>query len=122
VNLASLAGGSPALFGWVSNWVRAARLIRVRPYQSACYECVREAQPEQIETDGPVRVAWFGAMHDSELFAAAVARMAVRTLLKEPASTENPDHVVLRYGGVVPVANVVEVSRRRNCARCGGSR
>jgi hypothetical protein len=119
VNLAALGRPCPAIFGWVSNGVRGARLFRLRPGASACYECVRESEPTPIESDGRIRGTWQGAMHDAELFAAAVARMAVRTLLGEAASAENPDHVVLRYGGVVPTATTLEIPRRRSCDRCG---
>jgi len=121
VNLAALGRPCPAIFGWVSNGVRGARLFRLRPGASACYECVRESEPTPIESDGRIRGTWQGAMHDAELFAATVARMAVRTLLGEAASAENPDHVVLRYGGVVPTATTLEIPRRRSCDRCGSA-
>jgi hypothetical protein len=112
----------PAVFGWVSNNVKAARLFRVRPLETACYECVRQSGPERIPSDGLVPVGtetpWSGSVIDTDLFAAAVAKMAVRTLAGEPTSNLNPDHIVLRYGGPVPIARPVHIPRDPRCPVC----
>ncbi|HAF08738.1 MAG TPA: hypothetical protein DCK98_01475 [Chloroflexi bacterium] len=121
-NAAACFLNQPAVFGWVSNNVRAARLFRVRPLETACYECVRQAGPERIPSDGLVPVGtetpWSGSVIDVDLFAAAVAKMAVATLLGEPTSATNPDHVVLRYGGLVPVASRITIARDPHCRVC----
>jgi len=94
----------------------------VRPLETACYECVRQAGPERIPSDGLVPVGtetpWSGSVIDVDLFAAAVAKMAVATLLGEPTSATNPDHVVLRYGGLVPVASRITIARDPHCRVC----
>ena len=120
-NLAALILKTPALFGWVSNGVVAGRIFRVRPGHSACYECVREAEPAQIPSRGPVPMEphpWSGAYFDIEAFAAAVTRAAIRTLLREPVSRANPDHVVLTFGGAVPTARQVHIPRDADCPVC----
>lgn len=124
-NLAALALEIPALFAWVSDGVTAGRILRVRPYQSPCYHCAREAELPAI-SDRPVptapETAWQGASFDCDAFAAAVARIAVLTLAGEPVSEANPDHVVLRFGGVAPVAEPVLLARDPRCAVCGTGR
>lgn len=121
VNLAALARPCPAIFAWLSNGVQAARLIRVRPYESACYECVRSAEPAPLDAIGPIApgATWVGATFDVEVFAGAVARMAARTLRGEPVGRGNPDHVVLRFGSVAPTERALTIERRANCFRCG---
>jgi len=93
-NLAALALEKPALFAWVSTGVAAGRIFRVRPYQSPCYHCVREAGLVPIPSRGPVpmdpEIAWFGASFNVDAFAAAVARIAVLTLAGETVSATNP--------------------------------
>lgn len=112
---------SAALFAWVSNGVLGARIVRVRPWRSACYLCVRQASPRPIPTSGLIveRSLWRGAAHDLELFAAAVARAAVLTLIGEPVSAANPDHVVLRFGGPVPACERIAIPRDPSCEDCG---
>lgn len=121
-NIASLLLGRPAIFAWVSNGVVAGRIIRVRPDASACYECVRTAAPDQIHSQGEVPTgreqAWLGAGFNVDTFASAVSRLAVLTLAGEPVSSTNPDHVVLDFGGVVPVSRAIHIDRDPNCAVC----
>jgi molybdopterin/thiamine biosynthesis adenylyltransferase len=121
-NAASLILQRPAIFAWVSNGVHAGRIIRVRPGESPCYDCVREAAPDPIRTSGPAPVGaenpWTGASFDIDTFACAVARMAVLTLVGEPISARNPDHFVLNFEGVVPTARRVEIPRDPRCAWC----
>jgi Dinucleotide-utilizing enzymes involved in molybdopterin and thiamine biosynthesis family 2 len=121
-NVAALARDCPVIYGWVSHGVLGARLFRVRPYASACYECMCEASPIPIPALGRITSTWAGAMYDSERFAATVAKMAVLTLLGEPVSETNPDHVVLRYDGVRTTTETIEIPRRRSCELCGGVR
>lgn len=121
VNLAALATPCDAIFAWLSNGVVAARMIRVRPYASACYECVRSAQPARLDAVGPIPPGgtWLGATFDVEAFAGAVARMAARTLRGEAVGPTNPDHVVLQFGSVAPTQRAVAIERRADCYRCG---
>jgi hypothetical protein len=125
-NLAALALEKPALFAWVSNGVAAGRIFRVRPYQSPCYHCVREAGLVPIPSRGPVpmdpEIAWFGASFNVDAFAAAVARIAVLTLAGETVSATNPDHVVLHFGEVVPREKRIDLARDPRCAICGTGR
>jgi molybdopterin/thiamine biosynthesis adenylyltransferase len=122
-NLAALILDRPALFAWVSMGVIAGRIVRVRPGESACYECVREAAPNEIPSLGgtPVDAAipWPGSVLDTTAFAAAVARSAVLTLIGEPVSTTNPDHVVLNFSGLAPTTRSIEITRDPRCSRCG---
>ncbi|HET7769299.1 MAG TPA: ThiF family adenylyltransferase [Chloroflexota bacterium] len=122
-NFAALALEVPALYAWVSDGVQAGRILRVRPYQTPCYHCVREAELPMI-SERPVGAdtAWEGASFDCDAFAAAVARIAVLTLANEPVSEANPDHAVLRFGGVAPVAQPVRLARDPRCAVCGSGR
>ncbi len=131
-NIAALALGRPAIFAWVSNGIKAGRCLRIRPgvpgarptkSGTACYECVRKAAPRRIPSAGPAPrdlvTPWTGAVHDAQLFAAAVTRLAVLTLAGAPVSDRNPDHAVLRFGGVVPTVEIVRIPRDRDCAVCG---
>lgn len=121
-NRAALVLGRPAIFAWVSNGVAAGRILRVRPFASACYECVRDSEPEPINSGGPAPVGdelpWTGSVVDVEAFAAAVAQLAVRTLIGDPVSTGNPDHVVLDFAGMVPTMASLVVERDETCAEC----
>jgi molybdopterin/thiamine biosynthesis adenylyltransferase len=121
-NRAALVLGKPAIFAWVSNGVAAGRILRVRPFDSACYECVRDSEPEPINSRGPVPVGdelpWTGSVVDVEAFAAAVAHVAVRTLLGDGVSAANPDHLVLDFAGLVPTTATVVVERDATCAEC----
>lgn len=120
-NAASLVLGRPAIYAWVSNGVYAGRILRVRPDETACYDCVREAMPEAIPTSGRVTGGedpWEGCVFDTDLFASAVARAAVLTLVDEPVSDENPDHFVLEFDGPVPRARQVRIPRDPSCWWC----
>lgn len=119
-NIAAVALGKPAIYVWVSNGILAARIIRVRPRQSACYECVRESAPKDLPGlphDDPR--SWEGHFFDIQPVAAAVVRLAFRTLLKEPGPEADPDHVVLRFGGVVPTARAISIALDPQCRVCG---
>jgi len=123
-NLAALILDRPAIFAWVSMGVVAGRIFRVRPGKSACYECVREYGPIPIPSDGftpaPGERPWEGSVLDTTAFAAAVARSAVLTLIGDPVSATNPDHIVLNFdGGFVPTSQSVAIARDRRCSRCG---
>ena len=122
-NLAALLMDCPAIFAWVSMGVTAGRIFRVRPGKSACYECVREAEPEPIPSRGLASAygatAWPGSVLDTTAFAAAVARSAVLTLIDEPVSPRNPDHTVLTFGGLAPTTELIEIPRDPRCSRCG---
>jgi hypothetical protein len=93
------------------------------PYRTACYECLRQSSPPRIASHGLVPTAvdqpWAGSSLYTEAFAAIVARTAVFTLAEEKVSLRNPDHVVLRFGGVAPVARVQPNRRDRKCEACG---
>jgi molybdopterin/thiamine biosynthesis adenylyltransferase len=120
-NLAALRLGVPALFAWVSRGVVAARIFRVRPFESACYECVRESAPATIRAYGRTRgefFPWTGSIVDVEAFAAVVAQTAIRTLRRLPASHWNPDHVLLDFGGLTPRARRVDIARDPRCRVC----
>lgn len=132
-NIAALALSRPAIFAWVSQGIKGGRILRIRPGSpggraakggSACYECVRNAAPRRIPSAGPAphgtAIPWTGAVHDAGIFAAAVTRTAVLTLAGAPVSDRNPDHAVLRFGGVVPTAGIVRIPRDPDCAVCGG--
>jgi molybdopterin/thiamine biosynthesis adenylyltransferase len=123
-NLAALALGVPALYAWVSQGVVGARIVRVRPYESACYECLREARPPRIRSLGDVprrrpEDTWDGALFDVEAVAAAVVRIAVLTLASTPVSAQNPDHVVMTLRGVTPRSRRVRIDRDPACRVCG---
>ena len=121
-NAAAIIQNVPALFAWVSNGILAGRILRVRPGDSACYNCVREAAPAPIRTSGPLPTdgehAWTGACFNADTFASAITRAAVLTLAEEAVSQRNPDHVVLDFEGVVPVAKQVNVLRDPGCSWC----
>jgi hypothetical protein len=120
-NRAALVLGHPAIFAWVSNGVWAGRIFRVRPFETPCYECVRQSEPAPLHSLGWLGPAepWTGSVIDVECFAAAVAQTAVRTLLGQPSSERNPDHVVLDFLATVPLATPVLIERDRDCAECG---
>jgi molybdopterin/thiamine biosynthesis adenylyltransferase len=122
-NRAALVSGQPAIFAWVSNGVGAGRIFRVRPFASACYECVRDSEPAPIDSVGFVPVGnelpWTGSVIDVDAFAANVAQMAIRTLRADPVSPANPDHIVLDFAGLVPTATSVLIKRDHACAECG---
>jgi molybdopterin/thiamine biosynthesis adenylyltransferase len=121
-NIAAQILGRPALFAWISNGVLAGRIFRVRPGESACYECVRSAAPAPIGSSGPIptapEAAWDGACFNVDAFASAVSRLAVLTLVGEPVSSRNPDHVVLDFGGVAPTTHEVQINRDPRCSVC----
>jgi hypothetical protein len=62
---------------------------------------------------------WTGSVIDVDAFAATVAQMAIRTLKADPVSPANPDHIVLDFAGIVPVAASVHIKRDPTCAECG---
>lgn len=120
-NLAALRSNTPAIFAWVSYGVAAARIFRVRPFASACYECVREAYLPRLPTADrwfDRGRPWVGSVIDVDAFAAAVAQVAVKTLRKLPVSKENPDHVVLAFDGLTPQARRIRVARDQRCRLC----
>lgn len=121
-NAAALLLSKKALFAWTSNGVLAGRIFRVRPFESACYECMRDAEPTPIRSMGVVPTApeeaWDGACFDVDTFSSAVTRLAVLTLAGAPVSATNPDHVVLDFGGVTPKSHVVHISRNPLCEVC----
>jgi hypothetical protein len=59
-----------------------------------------------------------GSGHDSCSLADVVARSAVLTLIGEPVSAANPDHVVLNFGGLAPTRRSIEIPRDPRCSRC----
>jgi len=123
-NVAALSLGVPVLYAWVSQSVVGARIVRVRPYATACYECLREARLPRIRSRGDVPTTgpedtWDGALFDVEAVAAAVVRVAVLTLTGKPLSAQNPDHVVLTLRGVTPHRRTVRVERNPACRVCG---
>ena len=121
-NLAALRLEVPAVFAWVSYGVAAGRIFRVRPFASACYECVRESSPETIRTYGRVEPGthrpWVGSVIDVEAFASTVAQVAVRTLRGDGVSHANPDHLLLDFGGLSPRPRRVDVPRDARCRVC----
>lgn len=123
VNAAAVARKVPAIFAWVSDEVTTARLFRVIPGVTPCYRCLQEQEiPELVGEDGRrlnERPVWVGRYQDILSVTAAVARMAVRTLLGEARSRRNPDHVILKFGGVVPNSRTMSFRRDPECAVCG---
>lgn len=128
VNLAALALERPALYAWTSGGVAAARIFRVVPDRTACYRCVQYARPAPIaaahatQTDLPGEFIWNGANFNIDAVASAATRMAVRTLLLHESTAGDPDHIVLSFGGPVPVARSVEIARDPKCELCGMGR
>jgi len=121
-NIAALRLGVPAIFAWVSNGVAAARIFRVRPFASACYECVRESGPPVIRSYGRIQPGdvrpWRGSVLDVEAFASTVAQVTVRTLRGDAVSHANPDHLLLDFGGLTPRARRIDIPRDPRCPRC----
>lgn len=122
-NLAAVALDRPAIFAWTSNGVLAARIFRVVPGRTACYACVREAEPPPLRSartvDGwPEEFVWNGANFNLEVIASATARMAVRTLVGHAPGRDNPDHVVLEIAGALPRVRHLDLERRMDCEVC----
>jgi molybdopterin/thiamine biosynthesis adenylyltransferase len=122
-NLAAVALGRPAVFAWTTNDARSARVFRVAPRTTACYECVCTARPRPMPDRARSAAAlaegtWDGANFHLEMITAAASRMAMRTLLGNPAWPANPDHVVLDLTGVVPSSRSVHLPRDPGCVVC----
>jgi molybdopterin/thiamine biosynthesis adenylyltransferase len=122
-NLAAVAIGRPAMFAWTCSEADSARIFRVVPRSTACYECVCGARPRPMTDRARSALAiaegtWDGANFNIEMIAAAAARMAMRTVLGHSASPTNPDHVLLRLIGATPSSQSLEIRRDPNCAVC----
>jgi molybdopterin/thiamine biosynthesis adenylyltransferase len=122
-NLAAVALGRPALFAWTTNDAQSARIFRVVPRSTACYECVCTARPRPMPDRARSAAAlaegtWDGANFNLEMITAAASRMALRTLLGHVLLPTNPDHVVLDLTGVVPSSRSVHLPRDPGCAVC----
>ena len=122
VNAAALSLGVPALYAWMTRAVRSARIFRVVPGQTPCYACVANARPRSLveETRSEAHeFIWIGANFNIDGIAAASVRMAVRTLAGDPVDDTNPDHLVLRVGGPVPLPETLRFERDPSCQWCG---
>ncbi len=117
-NKVSIVTGTPAIYAWVNEDASAARIFRVRPGKSACYRCVQRARPPALP-GAPLDSShpWSGGYPNVELVAAAVTRLALATLLAQPAS----DHTVVRFvpGRLIPRDDAVHIARDRHCEFCG---
>lgn len=124
VNAAALSLRVPALYAWMTRGVRSARLFRVVPGRTACYACVANARPRSLVEEArslAYEFIWIGANWNIDPIAAAAVRMAVLTLAGDPVDeTTNPDHVVLRVGGPVPLPETLRFERDPSCQWCGG--
>ncbi len=122
VNAAALSLGVPALYAWMTRGVRSARIFRVVPGKTPCYACVANARPrslvEETRSDAHEFI-WIGANFNIDPIGAAGVRMAVRTLAQDPVDETNPDHLVLRVGGPVPLPETLRFERDPNCQWCG---
>jgi molybdopterin/thiamine biosynthesis adenylyltransferase len=121
INAAALALGVPALYAWMTGGVRNARIFRVVPGRTPCYACVAHAHPRSLVEErrsDAVEFTWIGANFNIDPIAAAAVRMAVRTLAQDAVDAKNPDHVVLRVGGPVPVATTLRFERDPRCRWC----
>ena len=123
-NLAAVALERPALFAWTSNGVVEARIFRVVPGRTACYACVRDAEPRPLRSARLLEgwaeeFVWNGANFNLESIASATARMAVRTLLGHPVDRTNPDHVVVSIGHALPRVRELMFPRVKDCEICG---
>lgn len=124
VNVASLALRRPAVYAWTSGGVAGARVFRVVPGRTPCYVCLQRARlapivvPRDARSGWSEQFVWNGANFNLDAVAAAATRMAVRTLLGHTPSAENPDHVVLRFGGAVPESDALEIPRDPDCEVC----
>ena len=123
VNAAALSLGVPALYAWMTRGVRSARIFRVVPGRTPCYACVANAHPRSLveETRSlAYEFVWIGANFNIDPIAAAAVRMAVLTLANDPVDENtNPDHVVLRVGGPVPLPETPRFERDPRCQWCG---
>lgn len=122
-NLAAVAIRRPAMFAWTCSDAHSARIFRVVPGRTACYECVCGARPRPMTDRARSTLAiaegtWDGANFSIEMIAAAAARMAMRTVLGHGAWPTNPDHVVLRLIDAAPSSQSLEIRRDPNCAVC----
>jgi molybdopterin/thiamine biosynthesis adenylyltransferase len=122
-NLAAVASARPALYAWTTGGVLKARLFRVVPGRTPCYACLRSSgvtplNPERRLGRWNEQFVWNGANFNLEMVAAAATRMAVRTLLGNPVSADNADHLVLELGGPVPIARALEYARDHRCEVC----
>jgi len=122
VNAAALTLGVPALYAWMTRGVRRARIFRTVPGRTPCYACVAWARPRSLVLERrsqAVEFTFIGANFNIDPIAAAAVRMAVRTLCGDPVNATNPDHLVLRVGGPVPVAQRLHFTRDPRCRWCG---
>jgi molybdopterin/thiamine biosynthesis adenylyltransferase len=121
INAAALALGVPAIYAWMTRGVRSARIFRSVPGRTPCYACVANARPRSLVEErrsAANEFTWIGANFNIEPVAAAVVRTAVLTLAWETVDASNPDHYVLRLGGVVPRAQILGFVRDPSCAWC----
>ena len=121
-NAAAIALDVPAIYAWMTRGVRNARIFRMVPGRTPCYACVANAHPRSLVEErrsDALEFIWIGANFNIDPIAAAVVRMAVRTLARDPVDQANPDHVILRVGGPVPVAETLIFKRNPRCRWCG---
>jgi molybdopterin/thiamine biosynthesis adenylyltransferase len=121
-NAAAVALGVPAIYAWMTRGVRSARIFRIVPGRTPCYACVAFARPRSLVEERRSEAhefTWLGANFNIDPIAAAVVRMAVRTLANDPVDASNPDHFILRVGGVVPRSQTLTFERDPKCQWCG---
>jgi molybdopterin/thiamine biosynthesis adenylyltransferase len=123
-NRAALIAKRPALFAWVSNGVVGGRIFQVRPFETACYECVRAAAPTPIRSRGLLRagVVWEGSAIEAAAFAALVAKTAVSVLVGNARGLRVPDHAVVEFDGLGTRVKRVDITRDPHCPECGTGR
>jgi molybdopterin/thiamine biosynthesis adenylyltransferase len=122
-NAAAIRSRRSALFAWTSPGVLAARIFRVVPGRTPCYECLRGSglMPIRAATGSlgwSREFVWNGTGFNVDFVAAAATRMAVQTLLGRPVDVTNPDHIVLDFGRPVPIARTLMIARDPRCAVC----
>ena len=98
-------------------WVNSLRRVEAAPDRVS----TRNARPRSL-VDEPrsdaLEFIWIGANFNIDPIAAATVRMAVRTLAGDRTDETNPDHLILRVGGPVPVAEILTFERDPHCRWC----
>jgi hypothetical protein len=111
LNALALQFGRPLVIAWCSGGAWGGRLIRVRPHETACYECVgwsiskypdQPQPPHDLNSyrfpQGCAHPSFTGAGFETKAVALAAVRMVVATIA-EPGSYPDfsADHYVLSF-------------------------
>lgn len=133
LNELAYEAGVSAVYGWVTNGAWGAECVRVLPNQTPCYLCFRDTRQAQAVSSpgglvfpaGCVHPTFTGAGFDTAEAGAAMARLAVQTLLRE--SGAYPDmaghHLIWQArnegGFFSPALSVYNFSHSPGCYVCG---